>query len=60
MAEEIIPEGVRDFILQYIDSITQLEALLLLRANPVRAGLSPARQTGFTRASAMSSSCYRA
>lgn len=34
MAEEIIPEGVRDFILQYINSITQLEALLLLRANP--------------------------
>ena len=34
MPEEIIPEKVRDFILQHIDSITQLEALLLLRANP--------------------------
>src|ERR1700739_278593 len=34
MAEEIIPEAVRDFVLQYIDSITQVEALLLLRANP--------------------------
>jgi len=34
MSDGIIPEDVRNFILQYIDSITQLEALLLLRANP--------------------------
>jgi hypothetical protein len=34
MADEIIPGGLRDFILRYIDSIAQLEALLLLRAHP--------------------------
>lgn len=34
MPDEPIPDDVRDFILQHIDSITHLEALLLLRANP--------------------------
>lgn len=34
MAGDGIPADIRDFILQYIDSIAQLEALLLLRANP--------------------------
>ena len=34
MADEPIPDDVRDFILRNIDSIAQLEALLLLRAQP--------------------------
>ncbi len=34
MADETIPDDVRDFILRHIDSVAQLEALLLLRANP--------------------------
>ena len=34
MADEIIPGDLRDFIGRYIDSIGQLEALLLLRAHP--------------------------
>lgn len=33
MADDVIPDDVRDFILRHIDSIAQLEALLLLRAN---------------------------
>jgi hypothetical protein len=33
MADEIIPDDLRDFILRHIDSITQLEALILLRAH---------------------------
>ena len=33
MADGHIPDDLREFILQHIDSITQLEALLLLRAN---------------------------
>jgi hypothetical protein len=33
MADEIIPDDLQDFILRYIDSIGQLEALLLLRAH---------------------------
>lgn len=33
MTDELIPDDLRDFILRYIDSIAQLEALLLLRAN---------------------------
>ncbi len=33
MAGDPIPGDVRDFILRHIDSIAQLEALLLLRAN---------------------------
>jgi hypothetical protein len=34
MADEPIPGDVRDFILRHIDSVAQLEALLLLRGNP--------------------------
>lgn len=34
MADEVVPEDLRDFITRYIDSIAQLEALLLLRNNP--------------------------
>ena len=34
MAVDVIPADVRAFVLQYIDSIAQLEALLLMRANP--------------------------
>jgi hypothetical protein len=34
MADEPIPGDVRDFIIRYIDSVAQLEALLLLRGNP--------------------------
>jgi hypothetical protein len=34
MVEQSIPEDVRDFILRHIDSVAQLEALLLLRENP--------------------------
>jgi hypothetical protein len=33
MTNDAIPDDVRDFILRHIDSIAQLEALLLLRAN---------------------------
>jgi hypothetical protein len=33
MADEV-PEDIRDFIARYIDSIAQLEALLLLRGEP--------------------------
>ena len=34
MPEDIIPEDARQFILRHIGSVAQLEALLLLRANP--------------------------
>lgn len=34
MTEDLIPSDVKHFILKSIDSIAQLEALLLLRANP--------------------------
>jgi hypothetical protein len=34
MAEDLIPEDVREFVIKHIDSITHLEALLLLRGNP--------------------------
>ena len=36
MAGDLIPADVRDFIIQYIVSVAQLEALILLRANPDR------------------------
>src|SRR5690349_14072930 len=32
--DELIPGDLRDFILRHIDSVSQLEALLLLRAMP--------------------------
>jgi hypothetical protein len=34
MADESIPEDVREYVLNHVDSIAQLEALLLLRAHP--------------------------
>lgn len=34
MADDLVPNEVRDFIQRHIDSVAQLEALLLLRANP--------------------------
>jgi DNA-binding IclR family transcriptional regulator len=34
MADEHLPDELRDFIVRHIDSVAQLEALLLLRANP--------------------------
>jgi len=34
MADDHIPSDLRDFIVRHIDSIAQLEALLLLRAYP--------------------------
>ena len=34
MTEEPIPADVRDFLLRHIDSVAQLEALLLTRGNP--------------------------
>src|SRR5262245_47324199 len=34
MADDLIPDDLREFILRHIDSVAQLEALLMLRANP--------------------------
>jgi hypothetical protein len=34
VTDDLIPSDVRDFIFRYIDSVAQLEALLLLRNNP--------------------------
>lgn len=34
MSNEPVPDDVRDLILRHIDSVAQLEALLLLRAHP--------------------------
>jgi hypothetical protein len=34
MTDEPIPADIRDFVMRHIDSVTQLEALLLLRGNP--------------------------
>jgi hypothetical protein len=34
MADDPVPDDVRDYILNHIDSIAQLEAMLLLRAHP--------------------------
>jgi hypothetical protein len=34
MADELIPEDVRDFITDNIDSVAELEALLLIRSDP--------------------------
>src|ERR1044072_5190683 len=36
MADESIPEDVRDFIIRHIDSVALLEALLLLRNDPAQ------------------------
>jgi hypothetical protein len=42
MNEELIPADVRDFILECIESVAQLEALLLLRSDPEQGWNSPA------------------
>ena len=34
MADDAVPQDIRDFVARYIDSIAQLEALLLLRNEP--------------------------
>lgn len=34
MVDDLIPDDVKAFLLKHIDSVAQLEALLLLRANP--------------------------
>jgi len=34
MNSDIIPQNIRDFILQNIDSVAQLEALLIFQSNP--------------------------
>lgn len=34
MTDDLLPDEVQDFIQRHIDSVAQLEALLLLRANP--------------------------
>ena len=34
MSDPLIPDDLRDFILRHIDSVAQLEALLLLRSAP--------------------------
>lgn len=36
MTDDMIPDDIRQFILQNIASVAQLEGLLLLRADPVR------------------------
>jgi hypothetical protein len=37
MVDDGIPAGLRDFIIESIDSVGQLEALLLLRGDPAQA-----------------------
>ena len=45
MADDPVPKHLRDFIARYIDSVAQLEALLLLRSNPAeRWGIEPVAQ----------------
>jgi hypothetical protein len=42
MADEPVPKHIRDFIARSIDSVAQLEALLLLRSNPAETwGIEP-------------------
>ena len=41
MTGEPVPDDVRDLILRHIDSVAQLEALLLLRAHPAEFGGRP-------------------
>ena len=35
MVDDVIASDLRDFILGHVDSVAQLEALLMLRANPL-------------------------
>ena len=45
MADDPVPKHLRDFIARYIDSVAQLEALLLLRGNAAeRWGIEPVAQ----------------
>jgi hypothetical protein len=37
MTDDVIPQDVQQFVLQNIDSIAQLEGLLLLRSDPAKA-----------------------
>jgi len=37
MVEGVIPEDVKQFIIQHIDSIAHLEGLLMCRADPQKA-----------------------
>ena len=41
MADRIIPPDLEEFILQHVGSITQLEALLLLRSSPANVWTLP-------------------
>jgi hypothetical protein len=42
MADDPVPKHLRDFVARYIDSVAELEALLLLHGNPVeRWGIEP-------------------
>ena len=34
MADQYVPGRIRDFIVKHIDSVAQIEALLLVRSNP--------------------------
>jgi hypothetical protein len=34
MADDLLPDDVRDFIMAHIDTIAQLEAMMLLRSQP--------------------------
>jgi hypothetical protein len=35
MSEDIVPEHIRAFVARHVDSVAQLEALLLLRSHPM-------------------------
>ena len=41
MMDDLVPDDLRDFILKHIDSVAQLEALLLLRANSAESWDTP-------------------
>lgn len=34
MVDQYVPDRIRDFILKHIDSVAQIEALVLVRCNP--------------------------
>lgn len=57
MSDEVIAADLRSFIARYIDSVTQLEALLLLRNNPDQswtlASIAKRLYTGETEAAAI-------
>lgn len=41
MADDLVPDDIRAFIVRHIDSVAQLEALLLLRAHAAEAWDAP-------------------